>query len=73
MAWLRSLSATIRSKMRRCASRRSRGVDDLRREIERVVVDEDRAEDRALGFEVVRKRTLRSSYDSVGHEDCAEE
>ena len=33
-------------------------VDDLRRRVERVVVDEDRAEHRAFGFEIVRKRTF---------------
>ena len=44
------------------------GVDDLCGEIEGVVVDEDRAEHRTLGFEIVRKRALRSSNDGVGHE-----
>ena len=43
-------------------------VDDLHREVERVVVDEDRAEHRALRFEIVRKRTLRSENSSVGHQ-----
>ena len=35
-------------------------VDDLRRLIERLVVDQDRAEHALLGFEVVRQ-------DAVGH------
>ena len=34
------------------------GVDQLRRVIERLVVDEDRAEDRFLCLEVVRKRAF---------------
>ena len=42
--------------------------DDLRREIECVVMNENGAQDGALGFEVVRKRTFRSSYDCIGHE-----
>ena len=48
-----------------------RGVDDLRRQVERVVVNEDRAEHRTLGFEVVRKRAFRGGNDSVGHEGKA--
>ena len=43
-------------------------VDDLHGLIERVVVDEDGAEHRALGFEIVRKRAFRSSNNGVGHE-----
>ena len=42
--------------------------DDLRGEIERVVVNEDRAEHRSLGFEIVGKRAFRSSNDSISHE-----
>src|SRR6185436_712519 len=42
-------------------------VDDLRREIERVVVDQNRAEHRSFGFEIVRKRALRCGKSSVGH------
>ena len=44
------------------------GVDDLRREVERVVVDQDGAEHGTLGFQIVRKRTLRSGNDSISHE-----
>ena len=40
------------------------GVDDFRGEIEGVVVEEDRAKDGALRFEIVRQRAF--SY-SVGH------
>ena len=43
-------------------------VDDLGRQIERVVVNQDCAEHRLLGFEVVRKRVLRCGNGSVGHE-----
>ncbi len=35
--------------------------DHLHREVERVVVDQDRAEHGTLGFEIVRKRALRGS------------
>ena len=41
----------------RVAEERAR-VDDRRGDVERFVVDENRAEDRALGVEVVRKRAL---------------
>ena len=44
-------------------------VDDLRCEIERVVVDENRAEHRTFGFEIVRKRALRRGKSSIGHEE----
>ena len=43
-------------------------IDDLHGLIERVVVDEDGAKHRTLGFEIVRKRAVRSSNDGVGHE-----
>ncbi len=56
---MRSLSATIVLKIRRCASRKkSRAVDELRGVIERVVVDQDRAEDGFLGVEAVREGTF---------------
>ena len=56
MASLRSLSATIFSNIRRCASRKkSARVDHLGGLIERLVVDEDRAKHALLGFEIVRK------------------
>ena len=41
-------------------------VDDLCRQVERVVVDEDRAEHGSLGLEVVRERTLRSGNGGFG-------
>ena len=41
------------------------GVDDLRCEVERVVVQQDRAEHGPLRFEIVRKRALNDS--DVGH------
>ena len=41
-------------------------VDDLRRGVEGVVVDEDRAENRAFRFEIVWKRTF-GGCDRVGH------
>ena len=41
-------------------------VDHLRRGVEGVVVDEDRAEDRAFGFQIVRKRTF-DCCDRLGH------
>ena len=41
------------------------GVDDLRREVERVVVQQDRAEHRPLRLEVVRKRAFLDRR--VGH------
>ncbi len=34
------------------------GVDDFGREVERIVVQEDGAEDGSLGLEVVRQRTF---------------
>src|SRR5207249_11635812 len=37
------------------------GVDDFRREIEGVVVEQNRTEHRPLGFEVVRQRALGDS------------
>jgi hypothetical protein len=43
-------------------------VDDLRGEIEGVVVHEDRTEHRALRFEVVRQRTFGGKNCGVGHE-----
>ncbi|MND01435.1 hypothetical protein D3C83_204260 [compost metagenome] len=42
------------------------GVDDLRGVIERLVVDEDRAQHGTLGVEIVRKRTLRER-DEISH------
>ncbi len=44
-------------------------VDDLRCQIERVVVDQNRAEHRSFGFEIVRKRALRRGNSSIGHEE----
>jgi hypothetical protein len=32
-------------------------------------VDQDRAEDGTLGFEIVRERALRSSNDGISHEE----
>ena len=40
-------------------------VYHLRRQVEGVVVDEDRAQDGTLGFEIVRKRTFRCGDDGV--------
>jgi hypothetical protein len=57
----------MRSKMR--VAIEITGVDHLRREVERVVVDQDRAEDGTLGFEIVRERALRSSNDGISHEE----
>ena len=52
--------------MRRCASRKkSLRVDDLGGEVERVVVQQDRAEHGPLRFEVVRKRAFGDG--DVGH------
>ena len=42
-------------------------VDELRRVVERLVVDQDRAEDRLLRVEAVRKRAFGSG--DVGHGD----
>ena len=41
-------------------------ADDLDGEVERFVVDQDRAQHRPLGLEVVRQRTLRRG-DGFGH------
>ena len=50
--------------MRRCASRKkSLGVDHLGGEVERVVVQQDRAEHGPLGFEIVR--SVRSATASA--------
>ena len=43
-------------------------VDDLDRLVECVVVHEDGAEHRSLGFKIVRKRAFRRSNNGVGHE-----
>jgi hypothetical protein len=51
----------------RVAVKISRG-EDLRGEIEGVVVNQDRTEHGTLGFEIVRKRALRSGNDCFGHE-----
>ena len=42
-------------------------VDDLGCQIERVVVNQDCAENRPFGFEVVRKRALRCGNSCIGH------
>src|SRR4030095_5799544 len=44
-------------------------VDDLSGHVERVVVYQDGAEHGTFGIEIVRKRTLRGSNDSFGHEE----
>ena len=57
----------MRSKMRRCASRKkSPRVDQLGGVVERVVVDQDRAEHGFLRVEVVRKRAFGCG--EVGHQ-----
>ena len=59
IGWLRSDERhhAIEDAAVRVAEERAR-VDDRRGDVERFVVDQDRAEDRALRVEIVRKRAF---------------
>ena len=58
LAALRQIEHAIEDAAMRVAKERLR-IDHRRRDVEGVVVDQDRAEHRSLRFEVVRKRALR--------------